>query len=328
MGGMVGGDGVDGAVYQPAPEGQAVVGRLDGGVAFDKVAQLGIVAVVKPQVVGRHLGGDMFHIERLVAQQRQLGGGAQVGYMQACAVFAGTLDGFVCRNETGLGVAYLGVEGGGLMLRAGKLQLVVTHVGLDDALVLAVRHYQLVALTEELVQRLRLVDQHVTGAAAQEEFDGCVTVDGDAEQFLDIVVGGTQHKAVVDRALLGGDVFFLLQKGERSGLRVGVGHIDDGGHPARQGRTALRGEVGLVGKTGVTEMDVGVDNTGQDIASRRVKHLRLSQPLAVLHQTAFMHEKVPCRHGTFVYYRAVLYDIVHLEFAFARPIPGGHVGVG
>ena len=38
VGGVVGGNGVDEAVHQSAPEADAVIVALDGGVAFDKVA--------------------------------------------------------------------------------------------------------------------------------------------------------------------------------------------------------------------------------------------------------------------------------------------------
>ena len=60
---VVGCYGVDEVVLEGGPECKTVVVALDGGVALDEVAKLGVVAVVEPEVVRRHLGGDMLLVE-------------------------------------------------------------------------------------------------------------------------------------------------------------------------------------------------------------------------------------------------------------------------
>ena len=76
-------------------EGETVVVGLDGGVALDEVAELRIVAVVEPEVVGGDFSGDEFFIQVEVAKQTQFGGRTDVGHMEAGAVTACALDGMV-----------------------------------------------------------------------------------------------------------------------------------------------------------------------------------------------------------------------------------------
>ena len=302
---MVGGDGVDDAVDESAPQPHAVVVALDGGVAFYLVAHLGIVAVVEPQVVGGHLGGDVFVVDGFVAEEGELGGGADVGDMEAGVVLACTFD------ETGFAVADFGMQGGVLAFLAGKLHLVVSLVGLDDALLLAVGYDELAALGEELVEDIGFVDQHVAGAAAQEELDGGVAQRVDGQQVVDIVVGGSEHKSVVDGTLLGGQRLFGFEVGEGGGLRVGVGHVDDGGDTPGKRGIALGGEVGFVGEPGVAEMDMGVDDARYDITPFGRKGLGVTQRRDPLDNPSVVDEEVALGDDALVDDGAVLDDVVH-----------------
>ena len=168
VGGMVGGDGIDDVVLEGCPEGQAVLVALDGRVALDEVAQFGIVAVVEPQVVGRHLGGDMLFLEVKIAEQAEFGGRTDMGHMEAGAVLAGTFDGFVGAEEAGLVVAYFGMQGCGFAGGTLIFALGIGQVGLHHSLLLAVGHDEFAGVAEEVVELLGVVDQHVACAGAKE----------------------------------------------------------------------------------------------------------------------------------------------------------------
>ena len=51
------------------------------------------------------------------------------------------------------------------------------------------------------------------------------------------------------------------------GLRLGVGHVEDGGDSTAGGGTALAFHRCLVGEPGLAEVYVGVDDAGQDVGS-------------------------------------------------------------
>ena len=311
MGCMVGGDGVDKAVDESCPQGQTVVVGLDGWVAFDFVAQFGIVAVVEPEVVGCYLGGDVLFLEVFIAEEREFGGGADMCDMETGTVFAGTLDGFVGGDKAGFAVADFGVQVGFLAFFALELHLVVAEVGLYDAFVFAVRHYQFTAFAKETVEGVGFVDEHVACAAAEEKFDGGIAEGVDGEELLEVVVGGSQHEAVVDGTLLGCNALFGFQLVEGGGLRLGVGHVDDGGDSSGEGCAAFGGEVGFVGESGVAEMDMGVNNPGEDIASFGREGLRFAQGGCILDKTTVMDEEVAFGEGAFVDDSAVGDDVVH-----------------
>ena len=61
------------------------------------------------------LGGDMLLLEVEVGEQAQFRGGGDMCHMESGAVFAGTFDGVVGAEETGLAVANLGMQGGRLL---------------------------------------------------------------------------------------------------------------------------------------------------------------------------------------------------------------------
>ena len=260
---VVGGYGVNQSVIECCPQSHAVFVALDGGVALDEVAQLCIVAVVEPQVVGCHLGSDMLLVEGQVAQQVELGGGADVGNMQSRLVATCALYGLVGAHIAGLGGAYLRVQRCGFALCAGTFHLEIAQVGLHDVLLFAVGNDKLLGLREKQVECLRIVDQHIACAAAEEKLDGRILCRVGLEYVVDIAVGGTEHKAVVGDALFGRQRDFLFQQFHRCRLRLGVWHIDERCHASCHSCTALALNVGLLGQPRLAEMHVSVNNSGQ-----------------------------------------------------------------
>ena len=57
------------------------------------------------------------------------------------------------------------------------------------------------------------------------------------------------------------------------GQRVGVGHLEDGGHAPHHGGARAGLEIFLVLEPGLTEVHLGVDDAGQDMQAGRVDHL-------------------------------------------------------
>ena len=170
---------------------------------------------------------------------------------------------------------------------------------------------ELAALGEELVEHVGFVDQHVARAAAQEELDGGVAQGVDGQQVVDIVVGGTEHESVVDGTLISGQRLFVFEVGEGGGLRIGVGHVDDGGDTPGKRGSALGGEVGLGGEARVAEVDMGVDDAGYDITPFGRKGLRVTQRRGTLDNPSVVDEEVALGDGALVDDGAVLDDVVH-----------------
>ena len=90
-----------------------------------------------------------------------------------------------------------------------------------------------------------------------------------AEEVV-IVVGGAKEEAVVHMTLLRRQAELLFQSLQGRCLRHAVGHVEVGGDTAGGSGTALAVDVGLVGQSRLTEMDVVVDDARQDEASRSV----------------------------------------------------------
>ncbi len=181
-------------------------------------------------------------------------------YMEACAEASGTFDGVVGGEETGLAVAYLGVQGGSLLRRALVFALGVGKVGLHHTLLLAVGYDELAGVAEEVVELFGVVDQHVSCRGAEEELDGGVASGLDSQKVVDVVVGGTEHESVVDCRIACREVLFAFQCLQGSGLWFGVGHVDHRGDAAGTCGAALavEGAGGVLRLAAVAEVHVCV----------------------------------------------------------------------
>ena len=70
-----------------------------------------------------------------------------------------------------------------------------------------------------------------------------------------------------------GDFDFFPEGLARGGRGHAVGHVEDGGDASGSGSLAFGVEVGLMGKSGVAEVNVVVDDAGEDIATGGIEHL-------------------------------------------------------
>ena len=77
------------------------------------------------------------------------------------------------------------------------------HTDVDALRVFAVCHQQGWALAENLPQRRFPVHQHIAGAAAHKKFNTWYTMYVYMDDFLYVIVGGSQKETVVDVALPG-----------------------------------------------------------------------------------------------------------------------------
>ena len=124
--------------------------------------------------------------------------------------------------------------------------------------------------TEDAVEGLVAVDEHVTCRRAHEQLDAWHGVGVELGKEIGVVVGGAEEEGVVDVTLRSSQPLFVGERLEGGRLRLGVGHVEEGGHAASGCRTALCLDVGLVRQSGLAEVDVRVDDAGQDIAARGV----------------------------------------------------------
>ena len=77
-------------------------------------------------------------------------------------------------------------------------------------------------------------------------------------------MGGAQVETVINQTGLCGVVKLVLQSLERNRFGHAVGHIEHRGHTSHCGSKALGVHIGLMCKTGITEMNVVINHSGQE----------------------------------------------------------------
>ena len=144
------------------------------------------------------------------------------------------------------------------------------HVGIDDVGIFTMRHDGHLHGFENLTQGFLLVHQHVAGGRAHEEFHAGHFTGIYAAKQIHIVGCGTDEKAVVDATLARCDFPLCFQVFGRCGLRHGVGHVEHRGNTAGSRRPTFAFHVGLVSESRLTEVNVFIDDPGQQEASRSI----------------------------------------------------------
>ena len=91
-------------------------------------------------------------------------------------------------------------------------------------------------------------------------------------QKSSVGVGRPDEKAKVDMAVHVSGGQFLLHVGRCHGLRQGVGHVEERGDAAGGRGSALTVKVGLIRQSGIAEVDMGVNDAGQEVTARCVDH--------------------------------------------------------
>ena len=130
-------------------------------------------------------------------------------------------------------------------------------------LVLAVGRDRQGGLGEDRLEAFLVVDQHVPRARPDEDLDSGRALR--PTEFIQILGCGTYIKAVIDDTASGCKCKLVPERIDRDGLRHGVGHLQERGHPSGRARAAARAQVLLVRQPGVAEVDLVVDHAGQKV---------------------------------------------------------------
>ena len=138
-------------------------------------------------------------------------------------------------------------------------------VGVDRGVVLAVHGHQARGLAEDVGQDGRIVYQQVASAAAHEDLDAAGLARREAADVREVVIAGPEVERVVRQRRARGQGATLFQGRGRERRRLHVGHVHEAGDPASHRRPRFVGEVGLVGEAGLAEVDLIVDQAGQQV---------------------------------------------------------------
>ena len=93
-------------------------------------------------------------------------------------------------------------------------------------------------------------------------------------QLVRVLVGGADEERVVDPGPAGGAAQLIVQRRLVDGVGVGVRHLEEGRDPAHGGAGRAGRQVFLVLEAGLAEVDLGVDDAGQDGEAGGVETLR------------------------------------------------------
>ena len=113
------------------------------------------------------------------------------------------------------------------------------EVCLDCVFVFAVNEYRLVLYGEQTVERLALVDEHVSGRRSHEHFDSVYVGRGECAlafeyclDFIDVAVGRTEMESEVYARLLLCECHLFHERFLRYGRRHGIRHVEGCGYAA------------------------------------------------------------------------------------------------
>ena len=268
---VVGRDHVDDAGSHGGADRGPVGGRLDRRVAFDLVAEAGVILFGEPEMVHAGFGRQALALERRGAEQRELFGGGDVQDVQARVVTAGQFGGHRRGSVAGFGVADTRVFAGGDVFA--PLGLGGGFGGLDAGGVLAVRGDEGGGVAEDAFQRSGCVDEHVAGRGAHEDLHAADLAGVGRLDRVEVGVGRAEEEGVVGDRRRRADGELLFEFLVVGGRRVRVRHLHERGHSAGHGRAGFAGDTGLVGQPGFAEVHLVVDQPGQQQLARQVVFL-------------------------------------------------------
>ena len=267
VGGVIGGDAVDGAVGDALDE---LGGVLCGAKRRVHLERGGVVVadvvLGQEQVVRGDLAGDAHAGGLGAAHELEPVGAGEVLDVQVGAGELGQLD--VAGD-----VDLLAGRGPAQHAQAGGGDALVDLAGVDQALVLAVVHdgaAELYGVVHDAAHHAGVLD----AAAVVGEGHGAVGAHvAHLGEHLALEAAGARaghvHAAHAGR---GGAVADELDAGGGVGDGVGVGHADDVGEAAVHRGAAAGGDVLLVLEAGLPQVDVDVDQAGHEHAAGGVAH--------------------------------------------------------
>ncbi len=305
---VIGRDDVDPSRVEGREQGFAVGGGLDGRIALDARPEFVVARVVEPQVMDADLGRDPLVGPRRIGEQRHLCRGGQVEHVQPRIVPAREVDRETRRREAGFGRADVRMFPHrhlfAVLLPGPRL------VAPDGRRVLAVGGDLHRCIREDLLQRLRPVDEHVAGRCPHEHLDPAGIAGSQGTDLVDVVVRGAQIESVVRRAASLCGAVLVGQRRYRRRLRIDVGHVEEAGDAAGRGSRRLRGEIALAGQAGLAEVHLVVDHARHQVSAGRVDHLRAAGTDAAGDpgDPVALDEDVRVADLAFVDYTGILYE--------------------
>jgi hypothetical protein len=255
------------AVAQALPEGFAVGAGADGRGALEGGGAVGDVFGGEVEVVRAAFRGDGQAFGAGGGEQRQGERGAEVDDVDACAVLAAEVNHEADGGELGLVGARGEVGGVAAPVRVGIVEGV--DGGVDGLGEFGVDEQRQAGLGDggEGALELFAVD-HGEALAAGIDEEALEAGDAGAGEGKDVglVIGdGSTPCGPVDEALVGGGGALGFEGGDGGGFGEAVeGHVDEGGVASGGGGASGGGEALPLGAAGLVDVDVGVDEAGED----------------------------------------------------------------
>ena len=263
--GMVGRDDVDAPIVERSEQRLAILGPLDCRIALDARAEFIVARLVEPQVMHTHLGRDAFLRAMRGGEQAHLDRGRQVQHVQQGVVLAGEVRRQRRRLQAGIRRADRRV--------LGHRHVVAVFLSCrclivpDRGRVFAVGDDHHRGMFEDLLERLSIVDEHVTGRRAHEDLDAAGLANLKRLDLLDIGIGRAEIETVVR-----GTAFLCpaVLRGEflaRHRQRIDVRHIHEARDAAGDRGRRLGRQVALVSQPWLAKMHLVVDHARHQVAA-------------------------------------------------------------
>ena len=268
---MVGRYHVDSGIVECPDQGLAVFAPLDGGVAFDPRPELVVPRLVEPEVMHAHLGGDAFVAPVTRRKQAHLHFRRQVQDVQQGVVLLRESR----RERRRLQTGFRRPDGRMLthrhvfaVLRPGRLLGFANH-----GRVLAMGQHDDGGIGEQLLECVRIVDQHVSCRRAHERLDPGGLADFQRPDLLDVAVGRTEVETEVGRAAADGRFVFIPERIPRGRLRTDVRHVHEARDATGDRGGRLGRKVAFPGEPGLPEVHLVIDHAGHQDRALRIVYL-------------------------------------------------------
>ena len=121
----------------------------------------------------------------------------------------------------------------------------------------------------DIVERLHahavVGERQIADRFSEEDFEADGVGRGHGQNIFRVGLHNDAGDAEIDERLCLSQLLFDLYLLGICGRRHRVGHVDDAGNAAADGRGGTRGEVFLVGHAGLSEVNVPVNNSREDV---------------------------------------------------------------
>ena len=136
-------------------------------------------------------------------------------------------------------------------------------VGSYDALTLAVRSDKHFCFAKNAFECLLIIDKHIASRATQEEFYSRCKAAVYLTKQVRIIISSTKEEAIVCPARLFASAHLILPSLYACGRWLSIGHIHKRGYTTCDSGLTLALYARLVRKTGLTEMHLVINSTGE-----------------------------------------------------------------